>query len=222
MRLALSASAGSIVALAVACASFSTAGSEPSQDAGAEASPSDANAAAEAADGGVRADGGGLPTGVRLVFVSQQLQNSSTLRDVAQVCNAELLRVGRRSGFAWVQTASGTSPADRIAADPYDGPWILPSGKEVFRTKADITGGSGAEHAIDETVGRTLVSGTAWSGLQADGGVVAGGNCGGWTSSLGSTPVTTLGGVGSNWARSDTSADCHSQQYVICFEAETL
>lgn len=173
-------------------------------------------------------EGGSLEAGAdastlpmqKLVFLSSAPQNASDLKNPGATCSAELTRHGRGTGFAWAQDASGKSPTARLGGT-YDGPWVLPSGKTVFATKADITGGTGAAVAINETIDvRHVTDGHIWTALDVTGAPQPKKNCDGWDNSQASAMTTgsSVGIAGPTWANDGTSLSCHSQNYLICFE----
>lgn len=199
------------VALLLACSTlFACVGDETVAALKSDAGPSTTG---DAGDAGT--DAGGLPA-TKLVFVASQPQSASQLKDLAQVCTTDLNRHRKGSAFAWAQDKDGKSPVDRLGA--YAGPWTLPSGKVVFATKADITGGAGAATPINETLEGTVVTdGHVWTALEKAG-TPKPNNCRGWDDKLSATTGSTIGVAGLAWADDGTILPCKDTNRIICFE----
>jgi hypothetical protein len=166
-------------------------------------------------------DGGVLLPSFKLVWVSHGTQSNSELKDGDGFCTRELKTFAAGRGgnaIAWAQGPDGTSPKGRIDGLAYAGPWVLPSGRHVFETKADITGGAGAANGIVETLDGQTMHGRAWTGLTAAGDPDGAGNCQGWDKPSGAAAGAALGQTGTQWANDGQTVQCQTKNSILCLE----
>ena len=150
-----------------------------------------------------------------IVFITSATSSADVggLAGADSLCEAEANQAGLPGSYvAWLSTSS-VDARDRLTGASG---WVRPDGLPVAATIEDLARGR-LLYPIDiEAAGNRAPGLNVWTGTGVDG-RAAGGDCGGWEASVGTTTTGFVGSGPVDWTANTSSIGCGRDALLYCF-----